>query len=1024
MKVRTKLNLLLAAFTTLFLITLIIINSQENHKTQLYVETLRATNAGFFERIVTLKGTSLRALSVDYTYWDEMVSFVKTRDREWAKNNLDTALSTFDADAMWVYRPDTSLVYSVATPVYRKLSVSVLPPRALMYLYSHGPFSHFYVSSPFGPIEIRGATIQPTNDPDRKTPARGYFFVGRVWDRAYLQELSDLTKNDVRLLPMGADNAAASPRPVPLNIIRTSTTLRGWDGKPLTILEAQRTPAIVEDLQRAAGAQFLLLVFFGLGMIGLLTFSLLYWVNLPLNLISETLKTKNPNALDRLARDRTEFGHLATLIRKFFAQSELIAEVTKRRQAEAELHVSEERFRELVQNASEVVYTHDLTGRFTSLNPSSLKLLGYTAEEASGLTIQQVVAPEDQQKIIAFMHGSQGDVLPPTIEVNVLTRDRRRIPLEISIRSMDSDGKSVGVQGIGRDITERREAESRVRREAARTEALLQIAGRLNTTLDLDTVFEKVCESAARGLNASAAAVRLCDPKSATLRFAKAIGLPPSYRQYVRPIGGAALGHPSLEQMKVLALPYVRGLSDSDDAGFYGAMNIHSAAIALLKRGETLLGSLDVYTIGDARQFSEDELVLLQGLADQATLAISNAQSFRDAQRRLEHVQALRTIDLAITGSLDMRVALDVLLSEVVTQLRIDAADILLLNPHTQTLDFAAGRGLTTSALRHTHLRIGEGHAGRAVVAREPISSNLLEDPGSFLRSPLLAAEGFISYYAVPLIAKGAVKGVLEIFHRAPLAPDEEWLDFLDALGGQAAIAIDGATLFTDLQQSNADLMLAYDTTLEGWSRALELRDEETEGHTQRVTELVLRLARSLGVPDSELVHIRRGSLLHDIGKMAIPDAILRKPGPLTDEEWVLMRRHPMYAYEMLAPITYLHASLDIPYCHHELWDGSGYPRGLKGNTIPLAARIFAVVDVWDALRSDRPYRRAWDTARVRAHIRENAGTRFDPEVVEVFLRMDVAEISESLRDPSHPPLQGVATGPGPGPKGGTASTG
>jgi putative nucleotidyltransferase with HDIG domain len=237
------------------------------------------------------------------------------------------------------------------------------------------------------------------------------------------------------------------------------------------------------------------------------------------------------------------------------------------------------------------------------------------------------------------------------------------------------------------------------------------------------------------------------------------------------------------------------------------------------------------------------------------------------------------------------------------------------------------------------------------------------------------------------LIAKGQVKGVLEIFHRAPLHPDEEWLEFLETLAGQAAVTIDNAELFTDLQRSNMELALAYDATIEGWSRALDLRDKETEGHTQRVTEMAERLARALGMSEEELVHMRRGALLHDIGKMGISDTILLKPGSLTDEEWETMRQHPEYAYNLLSPISYLRPALDIPYCHHEKWDGTGYPRGLKGEEIPLAARIFAVVDVWDALRSDRPYRKAWSEEKARAYIREQAGKYFDPRVVEVFLK-------------------------------------
>jgi len=203
----------------------------------------------------------------------------------------------------------------------------------------------------------------------------------------------------------------------------------------------------------------------------------------------------------------------------------------------------------------------------------------------------------------------------------------------------------------------------------------------------------------------------------------------------------------------------------------------------------------------------------------------------------------------------------------------------------------------------------------------------------------------------------------------------------------------------------NAELTQAYDATIEGWSRALDLRDKETEGHCQRVTEMTLRLAHALKLPEDDLVQVRRGALLHDIGKMGVPDAILLKPGPLTGDEWEIMRRHPALACEMLSPIAFLRPALAIPYCHHEKWDGSGYPNGLAGDAIPLAARLFAVVDVWDALLSDHPYRPGWPAERVRTHIESGSGSHFDPEVVAAFLALTeetpLAALSASVTDSS-----------------------
>ncbi|MBN2085962.1 MAG: PAS domain S-box protein [Anaerolineales bacterium] len=382
-----------------------------------------------------------------------------------------------------------------------------------------------------------------------------------------------------------------------------------------------------------------------------------------------------------------------------------------------------------------------------------------------------------------------------------------------------------------------------------------------------------------------------------------------------------------------------------------------------------------------------------RGKPDTMLFVLRDISSRKSAEQQirmqLERLAALRTIDAAITASVDLRVTLMVLLDELTSQLRVDTADVLLLNPHSQTLRCIADRGFRFSRPREQSLFINHGTAGRVALERRMI---LLpewdireEDPA---RTGALATEEFHSYIAAPLIARGQVKGVLEIFHRRRLDPDPGWISCLETMAEQAAIAIDNAMLFEDLQRSNIELTLAYDATIEGWSRALDLRDHATEGHAQRVTEATIRLARALGMPEAELIHARRGALLHDIGKMAIPDGILLKPGPLDDPEWETMRRHPVSAFEWLAPIAFLRPSLDIPYCHHERWDGNGYPRRLKGEQIPIAARIFAVVDNWDALRSNRPYRKAWPDAQVKTHLKSLAGTFFDASIVRTFLEI------------------------------------
>jgi HD-GYP domain-containing protein (c-di-GMP phosphodiesterase class II) len=238
----------------------------------------------------------------------------------------------------------------------------------------------------------------------------------------------------------------------------------------------------------------------------------------------------------------------------------------------------------------------------------------------------------------------------------------------------------------------------------------------------------------------------------------------------------------------------------------------------------------------------------------------------------------------------------------------------------------------------------------------------------------------------LPLIAKGNVEGILELYSLSPLNPSVNWFEFLETISSQIALAVQNMLYFESMHHSLVNLEKAYDKTIEGWSKAMDLRDRETEDHAQRITLITLELARRFGFNEEDLRYVRWGAQLHDMGKLGIPDEILLKPGKLTPEEWTVMRRHPQFAFDMLQSIEYLKPALDIPYCHHEKWDGSGYPNGLKSNEIPLAARIFAVVDVWDALSSDRPYRSSWPEERVMDYIQEQAGQHFDPAVVEAFL--------------------------------------
>ncbi len=399
-----------------------------------------------------------------------------------------------------------------------------------------------------------------------------------------------------------------------------------------------------------------------------------------------------------------------------------------------------------------------------------------------------------------------------------------------------------------------------------------------------------------------------------------------------------------------------------------------------------------VVTLPPPRKVEPDRVQILTTIAEIAGSAIHRVQLYEQSEEQVRRLTALRDVDTAIASSFDLRVTLNILLDHVITLLDVDAADILSYNSDLRTLTHIASLGFSQTGSPQIFVVVGNRLLNDTFLERKDIYIEDVNLDPAFHRKELVAAEKFVSYYATLLISKGQVKGILEVYRRHSLLPEEDWLDFFHTMAGQAAIAIDNSQLFDNLQRSNQELSLAYDTTLEGWGKALELRDKETQGHTLRVTEQTLRLARRLGMPEADLIHVRRGVLLHDIGKMAVPDNILKKNGPLTEEEWAEMRQHPQHAYDLLYPIAYLRPILDIPYCHHERWDGKGYPRGLKGEEIPLSARIFTVVDVWDALLYDRPYREAWPREQIIEYLKNEAGNRFDPAVVDEFLKMILEE--------------------------------
>jgi PAS domain S-box-containing protein len=672
----------------------------------------------------------------------------------------------------------------------------------------------------------------------------------------------------------------------------------------------------------------------------------------------------------------------------------IVRDITARKRAEDSLRESEEHYRSLVELSPDAIFIEEEDGTLAFVNPAGLRLFGATRpDQILGRQVFDLIHP-DYRKIVKkrFQAIKKEKKELPMIEEKYLRLDGSSVDVEVAVTPFVYEGKR-GAQVIAHDISERKKAEAEILRRMKDLQVLFDSSLALSSRFTHPEIGRAVIEILAEHMDWHHAVARIREEGSDELEI---IGYA---APGVSPEDNAAeisrlnsLVSRSSQGMVGWVIQHGQGVRSgdlpSDPRNVETYPGIRSGIFTPMVAAEKVIGVISVES-EMANAFDEHDERLLATLSKITANAIHRNHLREQTELQLKHLAALRAIDKAISASFDLHVTLEIFLNNAVTQLGADAALVLLVNPGMRMLEYGAEYGFLDSAVRKIHVRMDEGEAGRVVMERRVISIPDLRKAGKPLLHPELnASENFVSYHAVPLISKGQFKGLLEIFHRNLIEPSTDWLNFLETLAGQAAIAIDNNQLFESLQHSNFELAIAYDETIEGWSRAMDLRDHETEGHTQRVTAITQQLAVFMGLTETELVYARRGALLHDIGKMGVPDKILLKPGELTPEEWELMHQHPQFAHDMLAPITFLRPVVDIPYCHHEKWDGTGYPRGLKGKEIPISARIFALVDVYDALTSDRPYRRAWSKEQALDYIREQSGKHFDPQVVDTFLNV------------------------------------
>lgn len=676
-------------------------------------------------------------------------------------------------------------------------------------------------------------------------------------------------------------------------------------------------------------------------------------------------------------------------------------DITERKKAERELRLNmakldeTHRFNETIIAASPVgilAYEAD-SGQCIIANEAASQLVGATREQMLAQNFRQL----QSWKTSGFFAAAEEALKERTsraLDSNLVTTFGKTVYLHANFSTFYLENKLHLLLTVS-DISELKAAEQSIRRRLTELEAVKDVSVGLRAALRLEEMLPLLLDTTLRVLGLDRGAIWLYDPDADLLRVALARG-------YVAQDGSAIEVLPEKPGTGLAGRIFATGLIHmskdyASDPHFPEAMRnripsgIGGVEVPLRAEGQ-VIGILTVNTMAP-RELDQDEVNVVTTLAEMAGNAIQRSRLHQKTEQQLELFRTLNEVDRIILSSFDLKFNLQMITARVVEQLNVDASNILIYEPVTQMLTSNEGTGFTNADFQGKQVLLGDGFAGRAAAERKTLRvENLRKEDINPRLAKALAGERFTTYLAVPLVAKGELRGVMEIFHSKPLPRDEDWLGRVDALAGRAAIAIDTLKVFENLERSNKELLLSYDAAIEGWSRALDLRDKETEGHSQRVTELAVNLARSMGMKGKELINLSRGALLHDIGKMGVSDNILRKEGALTEEEWVAMRKHPTYARDMLESIGYLQDAIDVPYGHHEKWDGSGYPRGLQGEQIPLAARIFAVADVYDALTSDRPYRKAWTREKTIEYIRNESGKHFDPRVVEAFLALETEQ--------------------------------
>lgn len=678
-----------------------------------------------------------------------------------------------------------------------------------------------------------------------------------------------------------------------------------------------------------------------------------------------------------------------------------------------ELRESREMYRRFFQTSRDAVFITAVDGRWIDMNESALALFGYQdKEDIWSDTMLNFYWDSEQGRDYSLKLETHGVV--NDLPMKFRKRDGSEIDALITAMPYEIGGKVIGYQGLIRDMTHELKAKGENLKLQKDLAILDSLASELGNLLDLNDIYACISGHIKEIIDTKWIRILKFDELQNNYKIEFEWGMNKHKACSDKELDCFEDNFQTL--MKKTSTIMQTAVVKMDDSLYQDhedsvwaekhfkidacqPLEYQSIVLTPIMINDQVIGIIHA-GLDQNRAVVSDYLSFLTRTANIAAICLKKAYLLQHSEAHVKKLSSLQRVQQIILDNLSLPTTLDMMVDQVVTELEVDAVNILYLHPGLKSLRSISKKGFRQKLFRDSGQEIGEGLAGRAAQTKNIIHvRNLANSTENINRSLEFSTEKFVTYFGVPLLVKDRLVGVLEIFNRKALDPETYWVDLLKLIAGLVAVAIDLQNLTNDLEKSRNKITAAFDGVIMGWATALELRGIEAQGHAIRTQDLASRLAKKIGISGTGLEDIRQGALLHDIGKMGIPDEVLLKGSVLNAEEMKLVGRHPVDAFELLKSVEALKGALDIPLYHHERWDGGGYPYGIEGEKIPLSARIFAVVDVWDAMQTDRPYRKAFTRTEALMHMEEQSGKHFDPVVLNTFKEMLEADQNRDLKD-------------------------